>query len=73
MTWAPKSPNLNPIENFWVKSNVIYAERKQYTTSDTVWVAVASAVKPVDPQNLINSVDRRLLTVFGKKGGYLNM
>ena len=76
MLWPPCSPDLNPIENLWsIIKQSVYANGKQYTSKDDLWHAVKAAADGVSKETingLTSSVDRRLISVIQKKGGYVS-
>ena len=40
LSYPAKSPDLNPIENFWdILSRKVYADVKQYKDKETLWTA----------------------------------
>ena len=73
MTWPPNSPDLNCIENLWsIVKQKAYKGGKQFDNKDDLWVAVRSAFNEVNPslvKQLTSSMDKRLVTIFEKKGG----
>ena len=75
MKWPACSPDLNPIENFWsIIKKVIYSDGKQYSSKEQLWEAIQGAAHNVskeDITNLTKSVDRRLLILIERKGGYI--
>ena len=77
MSWPPCSPDLNPIENYWaLLKREIYSQGRQFSSLNSVWDAVVEASAKIEPEtvgNLTNSMDKRLVKVLQKKGGYINM
>ena len=77
MMWPPASPDLNPIENLWaIVKKKIYVGGRQYENKVDLWDAIQAACKDVDCtdiENLTNSLDKRVMLVFEKKGGHIGM
>lgn len=72
--WPAQSPDLNPIEHLW---NHIKRELAKYQTPPKsiaeLWERVKvewHAIPPLVCQNLINSMNRRVLAVIAAKGGH---
>lgn len=76
MIWPPCSPDLNPIENYW--SNLkqhIYQAGKQFSNNNELWEAILVAAYNIPSsiiKNLTKSVDKRLITLLKKNGGYVS-
>ncbi|CAI9717404.1 Hypothetical predicted protein [Octopus vulgaris] len=77
MEWSPSSPDLNPIENLWsIAKQKLYERGKQYNSKVELWNDVQSIIAAVSPDQigkLTNSMDNSLVTLFEKKGRYINM
>ena len=77
MIWPPASPDLNPTEDLWtIVKKKIYVGGRQYNNKEDLWDAIQTACKDVDSKeiaSLTTSLDRRLILVFEKKGGYVGM
>jgi transposase len=75
MTLPLSSPDLNPIENLWALLKCeIYIEGRKYTSLNSIWEAVVAASVKVDREQikkLTDSIDRKLMAVIEKKGGYI--
>ena len=73
MVWPPNSSGLNPIDNLCgIVKGKIYSNGRQYNLCDVLGNAVkiaCSSVTTSEVQNLINSVDKRVIKVLesGKK------
>ena len=68
MDWPPQSPDLNPIENLWVK-----VMERNPTNSEDLWVKlqeVWSKISIEDCQELIRSCSRRCAVVIENKGSF---
>ena len=77
MMWPPASPaDLIPIENFWAIVKKIYGGGRQYENKGDLWDAIQAACKDVNSmeiERLTNSLDKRVMLVFEKKGGHIGM
>ena len=76
MMWLPASPNLNTIENLWAIVKKMYASGKQCENKADLWDAIQTVCKDVNSkeiENLTNSLDKRVMLVFEKKGGHIGM
>ena len=77
MMWPPASPDLNPIENLWaIVKKKIYVGGRQHENKVDLWDAIQAACKDVnctEIENLTNSLDKRVMLVFEKKGGHIGM
>ena len=75
MVWPPYSPGLNPVEYLWLMiKQEVYVCGKQYNSKDEPWNAVKNAANNVSKDvmgNLTSSVDKRLLSLVQKGGGYI--
>ena len=75
MVWPPYSPGLNPVENLWLMiKQEVYVCGKQYNLKGEPWSAVKNAANNVSKDvigNLTSSVDKRLLSLVQKDGGYI--
>ena len=76
MTWAPNSPDLNPIEILWsLIKRKVYGNGKQYSSVDALDVlleAVRKASTEVPEKRLscfVNNVDKSLVNVIKCHGG----
>ncbi|OXA39388.1 Transposable element Tc3 transposase [Folsomia candida] len=73
LDWPSKSPDLNPIENFWgILVREVYKNGKQYdnvnqlkTAISTAWVKVEKATL----QKLVDSMPNRIFQVISEAGG----
>ena len=76
MEWPPYSPDLNPVENLQlIVKEEVYVCRKQYNSREELWNAVNNAANNVSKdiiRNLTSLVDKRLLSLVQKNGGYIN-
>ncbi len=70
----PSSPDLNPVENLWaILKHEIYSEGKQYTSLNSISESVVAASATIDREQiktLNNCMNRQLMKVIEKKGGY---
>ena len=75
MKWPPYSPDLNPVENLWlIVKEEVYVCRKQHNSREELWNAVNNAANNVSKdiiRNLTSLVDKRLLSLVQKNGGYI--
>ena len=75
MVWAPSSPDLNPIENFWsALKRRVYVNGRQYSSKAALWAVVQVAAKSFTPEELAkftSGMDGRLISVISNKGGYI--
>ena len=75
MTWAPNSPDLNPIEILWsLIKRKVYGNGKHYSSVDALEVlleAVCKASTEVPEKRLsyfVNNVDKSLVKVIKRHG-----
>ena len=68
MKWPPLSPNLNPIENLWgILARSVYADEKQYETSDALRKSIKQELSNFDIQELrkvVESMPNRIFEVL---------
>ena len=87
MQWPACSPDLNPIEYFYMgfKSGLenlwsvlkrnIYSCGRQYASKDDFWDAILNAAKDISSdelERLTSSMDQSLLSLINKNGSYVN-
>jgi transposase len=72
MVWPPWAPDLNPIENLWgILKQDIFKGGKQYTSKEDLWKAIetsASSIHRSEIKKFTESVNKRIVIVFQKKG-----
>jgi hypothetical protein len=75
MDWPAASPDLNPLENYWaVFKSRLYSGGRQFSNKNELWETILATFSEMDtdlPGILTNSVDRRLVEVLVRKGGYI--
>jgi hypothetical protein len=75
MDWPSSSPDLNPLENYWaILKSRLYSGGRQFSTKNELWKAILETFAQMDADlagTLTNSVDRRLVDVLVRKGGYI--
>ncbi|KHJ77251.1 hypothetical protein OESDEN_23129 [Oesophagostomum dentatum] len=76
LDWPPCNPNVNPIENLCgILARKIYANNKQYRTTNELRLAVVQAWDSIEPgilENLANSMPSRLFELISGRGGPIN-
>ena len=77
MVWPPASPDLNPIENLWsTVKRKLYEAGKQYNSKHELKEAIKECCKTISTEtikNLTSSMDKRLVKILERHGGYINM
>ena len=77
MTWPSASPDPNPIENYWsLLKRELYVGGKQYSSKESLWnemVAITKRLRSDVVQNLIATMDSRLVKIVEKKSGHNNI
>ena len=77
MVWPPASPDLNPIENLWsIVKRKLYEAGKQYNSKNELKEAIKECCKTISTEtikNLTSSMDKRLVKILERHGGYINM
>jgi len=74
LEWAPKSPDMNPVENVWgILVRRIYEGGRQYQNVAQLKVAIEEAWEdlPIETlQNLVNSMPNRIFKLIQSNGGH---
>ena len=72
--WPAKSPDLNPIENFWgIMARQVYGHGRQYNTKSELISAIIHAWNNLSLdllQNLISSMKNRIFKVINGSGSF---
>lgn len=72
LSWPPRSPDMNPIENLWSQlSRIVYADGKQFSTIPELREAILAGWAAISRENihpLYVSMPSRLQEVVNKKG-----
>lgn len=72
LPWPARSPDLNPVENFWAQlSRYVYADGKQYTSVEELQQGIYAASAKITVEyinSLYESMPRRMQAVIDNKG-----
>ena len=73
LDWPSKSPDLNPSENLWgILTRMVFHDGAVYQDEEHLWRAIKSCWDNISTetiQNLVVSMNRRMINVLEKNGG----